>query len=57
MKFEVSINEKIVKLDGYYVGHTFCVKSSSIDNHPSLTPNEKENLKMRFKSDRSLILY
>ncbi len=56
MKFEVSINEKIVKLDGYFVGHTFCVKSSSIDNHPSLTLNEKKCLKMRFRREKSLIL-
>lgn len=56
MKFEVSINDKVVKLDGYFVGATFCVMSSSIDNHPALTTNEKEKLKIRFKTDKSLIL-
>lgn len=56
MIFEVSINDNVVKLDGYFVGTTFCVKSSSIDNHPSLTPNEKESLKKRFRRDKSLIL-
>lgn len=56
MIFKVSINDKVVLLDGHYVGTTFCVESSSIDNHPELTPNEKESLKMRFKTDKSLIL-
>ena len=52
--FEVSINDKVVKLKGEFVGNSFCVDSSSIDNHSALTPDEKERLKRYFRSDNSL---
>lgn len=52
--FEVSINDKVVKLEGDFVGNVFCVASSSIDGHPALTPDEKERLKRYLRSDKSL---
>lgn len=55
-EFEVKINDKVVKLYGDFVGNRFCVDSSSIDNHITLTSDEKESLKKYLRSDRSLLI-
>lgn len=56
MEFKVSINSKVVNLQGRFVGNRFCVDSSSINNHPALTPEEKEKLKCHFQNDKSLLI-
>jgi hypothetical protein len=54
--FPVSINDKVVNLEGRFIGSKFCVKSSSIDNHPELSPQEKESLKSHLQNDKSLLI-
>lgn len=54
-EFEVSVNDKVVNLQGNFVGNKFCVDLSSVDNHPTLTQKEKESLKSRLKNDKSLL--
>ncbi len=54
--FEVSVNDKVVKLRGEFVGSLFCVDSSSIDNHPFLSSGEKESLKRKIKSDKMMLI-
>ena len=54
--FKVSINNKVVNLYGSFIGNKFCVDSSSIDNHPELTPKEKESLKLHLQNDKSLLI-
>ena len=53
---EVSINDKVVKLRGKFVGSKYCVDSSSIDNHPSLSSDEKESLKRKIRSDKMMLI-
>ena len=36
-EFEVSVNEKVVKLQGYFVGNKFCVDLSNVDKQSALT--------------------
>ena len=51
---EVSVNDKVVKLRGEFVGSLFCVYSSSIDNNPSLSPSKKASLKRNIKSNKMM---
>ena len=55
-EIKVSINNKVVKLRGDYVGSLFRVKSNEIDRKSMLTQNEKENLKMDLRSNKNIIL-
>jgi len=54
-EFEVSVNDKVVNLQGNFVGNKFCVNLSSVERHPALTQEEKESLKSRLKNDKSLL--
>lgn len=53
---EVSVNDKVVKLRGKFVGGLFCVDSSSIDNNPSLSSGEKDSLKRKLRSDKNMLM-
>lgn len=55
-EFGVSINSKVVKLEGEFVSNKSFVDLSNIDNHPALISDEKETLKMYFLSDKSLLI-
>ncbi len=53
--FKVTVNDKVVNLQGNFVGNKFCVNLSSVERHPALTQEEKESLKSRLKNDKSLL--
>lgn len=53
---EVQINDKIVQLEGCYVGSIFRVDRDSIDKHPFLTDREKRGLKDELQSNKNLLL-
>lgn len=53
---KVSINDKQIILKGDFVGELFCVDSSSIDEHPTLTSQEKDSLKKEFKMNKNILI-
>lgn len=53
---EVQINDKIVQLEGCYVGSIFRVDRDSIDKHPFLTDREKRGLKDELQSNKNILI-
>lgn len=53
--FKITVNDKVVNLQGDFVGNKFCVNLSSVDNHHALSQKEKESLKSKLKNDKSLL--
>ena len=53
---KVQINDKIVQLDGCYVGSLFRVDRDCIDKHPSLTDREKRSLKDELQCNKKILI-
>ncbi len=55
-KLQLQINDKVIELEGDYVGNLFRVSERSIDEHPLLTEREKESIKRDLRNNKNILL-
>ena len=55
-KLQLQINDKVIELEGDYVGNLFRVSERSIDEHPLLTEREKDSIKRDIRSNKNILL-
>lgn len=55
-KLQLQINDKVIELEGDYVGNLFRVSEKSIDEHPLLTEREKDSIKRDLKCNKNIRL-
>ena len=55
-KLQLQINDKVIELEGDYVGNLFRVSERSIDEHPLLTEREKDSIKRDLRSNKNILL-
>jgi hypothetical protein len=55
-KIQMQVNDKVIYLEGDYVGSLFRVSEKNINEHPLLTEHERESIKKELKSNKNILL-
>ena len=55
-KLQLQVNDKVIELEGGYVGNLFRVNERSIDEHPLLTEREKDSIKRDLRNNKNILL-
>lgn len=53
---EMKVGDKVIKVNGHFIGNLFSVGRQCIDNNTLLTDVEKEKLIRHIKSNKNLLL-
>jgi len=53
---EMKVGDKVIKVNGHFIGNLFSVGRQCIDNNTLLTDAEKEKLIRHIRSNKNLLL-